>query len=119
MYDHRLTKPQAIAAARWFIVDFHENLPDVDSVTMDVLLHQFVRELSALVQHDVDIDDVVDMLETLDSRRDLYWRTGDYLNLREGAARLVGLRISNIFTSDLNRMFVAYSPRAAHYFEAA
>jgi len=119
MYVHQLTKTQAIAAARWFIVDFHENIPDVDGITTNVLIDQFVRDLSASIQHDVHTDDVVELLESLDQLQDLYFRTQEYTGISDFDAIVIAEHTTNVFTDDLNRMFASYSPRAARYFEAA
>lgn len=116
MYEPRLNKTQALAAARWLIVDFHENLPAVDGTTEAVIIDQFSRELAAAVQHDVAIDYIVDMLETLDRSRSLYYRVDEYMGLDTDAVEVEEIHLSNVLTDDLNRAFSNYSPRALHYF---
>lgn len=119
MYDHRMTKPQAMAAARYLIVTFHEELPDVDGTTEAVIIDQFIRELSAQVQHDMDVDYVIDILNTLDRASDLYWRTGEYVRIDNDAFVVENEHISNALASDLEQLFSNYSPRAVHYFPTA
>lgn len=121
MYDHRITKEQAKSATRWMVVTFHEELPAVDSVTEAVIITQFVRELSANIQFDVDIDDVVELLESLDRLRNLYWRIEEFASwtgneLDELAEQTT---IWDVFEEDLNRALWNYSTRPAHHFQTA
>jgi hypothetical protein len=123
MYDHRMTTDQAKAATRYFVVAFHEELPAVDGTTEAVIIMQFVRELSALIQYDVDIDDVVELLEGLDRLRNIYYRvldlsdpTRDFSRINEFDARAEETAVWDVFGDDLNRALANYSPRAPHYF---
>lgn len=119
MYQPRMTKEQAIAAARYLIVDFHHELPAVDDHTEAVIINQFIRELSANVQHDVTPDAIVDVLETLDRMDTLYWRIDEYMGLDTDGVAVEETYLSNVLSDDLNRMFAGYSTRAVHYFQAA
>lgn len=119
MYQPRMTKQQARTAARHLIVTFHEELPDLDTISVYYLIHQFRRDLSAAVQHDVDADILDDILDTLDRWAELYFRTGEYTHISEPAATTESEHISNVIDDDLHRMFDDYQTRPAYYFETA
>lgn len=117
MYEPRMTKEQAIQAARFLIVDFHDNAPVTDTATDAVMFSQFARELAAAVQTDINPDTLADMLETLDRGLSLYFRIDEYLGISTTDYLLETEHISNVFTSDLQAMFSDYEPRAAFYFQ--